>query len=289
MSTESDQIPPIFQQLAPGVGTGSAPTAAWRPITECPLLIFVGVTGVGKSTTLEALAKQLSFQLLPNRRVLTDDLIIAYLQQQAGQQVAPVTDRAERFALTRRYRAQFPGGMGHALSCLLIQQAQAPQPWLVFDGLRGVNEVSAACTTLPDARFVVLDAPDVVRVQRLLGRSDSFDQVTLTQEQTAVHHHVRRFADIGLPEADALFSPEEVATLLTRCVPPVGQGNIAVEDLRAKLKIVTEERQNYDPQATLTTLQTLAANRTLLIDTTKVSAKAAATAIATWLAATDPH
>ncbi len=100
-----------FTELAPGVGFGEAPDVAWYALPYVPLIVFVGVTGVGKSTTLQALREQqFNFALLPDRRELTDHLIIAFLQRQAGVAPHPVTDRTERFQLTRRYREQFSGG-----------------------------------------------------------------------------------------------------------------------------------------------------------------------------------
>ena len=71
--------------------------------------------------------------------------------------------------------------------------------------------------------------------------------------------------------------------MLQLAVPPVGTGAIAVEELRAKLQIVVEERRNYDPQAALTHLRTHAAERTLIIDTTAVTAATAAQQIVDWV------
>jgi hypothetical protein len=126
-----------------------------------------------------------------------------------------------------------------------------------------------------------------VRVQRLLGRSDNFDQVTLQPVQdvslATTITRAQNFAAIGMPEADELFSASETTLLLARCAPPVGLGDIAVDQLRAKLKIVAEERRNYDPSAAMQTLERIAAHRTLAIDTTRVSATAAATQIVDWL------
>ncbi len=285
MGTHMKQENSAFHQLAPGVGTGNPSTKSWQRISECPLVILVGVTGVGKSTTLHQLATALAFYLLPNRRTLTDKLIIASLQQQAGQPVEPVTDRAERFAYTRRFRAQFPGGMGYALSQLWIEPEQLRAPWVFFDGLRGANEVESAAAELPQARFIVLHAPDVVRVQRLLGRDDQFDQVqtNAVSANPTTTGEIRDFADIGMPEADALFAQRETKALLALCAPPVGQGTVAVDDLRAKLTIVMEERRNYDPIGTTSILQARAPERTLVVDTNVVRAPQAATQIVDWL------
>lgn len=263
MSTNS--LP--FTELAPGVAVGEPAPAPWRPLTHTPLWIIVGVTGVGKSTTLQNLTKQgFAYTLLPNRRVLTDQLIISYMQALAGQPVQPVTDRKLRFDYTRRYREQFSGGMSHALTQLWIHPATLGEN-LIFDGLRGADEVGHAVQALPLARFIVLNAPDVVRVQRLLGRNDAFDQVGSGSTTAAPPTHVASFAALGLPEASALFNRAEEQRLLALVQP----NGVTAEDLRAKLQIVIEERRNYDPAAAITVLQSQAPNRTLVIDTTQNS------------------
>lgn len=262
MSTNS--LP--FTELAPGVAVGTRAPEPWRPLAEVPLLIIVGVTGVGKSTTLQNLAKRgFTYTLLPNRRVLTDQLIISYMQAQAGQPVQPVTDRKLRFDYTRRYREQFGGGMSQALTQLWLDP-QALGPNLIFDGLRGADEVGHAVQALPLARFIVLNAPDVVRVQRLLGRNDAFDQIA-SSAAAAQQSTLTSFADLGLPEASALFKRAEEQHLLALVQP----GEITAEDLCAKLQIVVEERRNYDPTAAITVLQSQAPGRTLVIDTTQNS------------------
>ncbi|MCX6045651.1 MAG: ATPase [Chloroflexi bacterium] len=179
------------------------------------------------------------------------------------QPIQPVTDRKLRFDYTRRFREQFAGGMSHALTQLWINPAQL-RTNLIFDGLRGADEVTHALQALPLARFVVLHAPDVVRVQRLLGRNDAFDQVAGTAQSNAQTKALNSFADLGLPEAAALFTPEEedqLFALLAHGVSP--------DDLRAKLQIVIEERRNYDPNAAIAVLQASAPDRTLVIDTTQ--------------------
>lgn len=278
-----EQIAHTLQSVGPGLAYGNALPAGWRAIATQPLLILVGVTGVGKSTTLEHLQQSpLRFSLLPDRRELTDQLIIGYLQTLDGLPVQPVTDRRERFAYTRRYHQRFPGGMSHALSQLLIETSVHPG-WLYFDGLRGEGEVAHAARALPHARFVVLDAPDLVRVQRLLGRSDRFDRISSTGASSAAATGPGTLAAIGVTDGDALFTPEAVQALLQLAVPPVGTGAIAVEELRAKLQIVVEERRNYDPQAALAHLRAHAAERTLIIDTTAVTAATAAQQIVDWV------
>ncbi len=269
--------------VGPGLAYGKPTPSGWQSIQTVPLLILVGVTGVGKSTTLTRLqSSTLAFTLLPDRRELTDQLIIGYLQTLDGRPVQPVTDRRERFAHTRRYHQLFAGGMSHALSQLLVDPVQHPG-WLVFDGLRGEAEVAHAAQALPHARFVVLDAPDSVRVQRLLGRSDSFDHITSADTAESAPAAQPTLAAIGVTDGDTLFTPAEVQLLLQLVVPPLGSGTVAPETLRAKLQIVIEERRNYDPQAARSYLTQQAPTRTLVIDTTAVSPAVAAQQIVNWV------
>lgn len=272
-----------FVAVGPGLAYGDPRPAGWLSIQNRPLLILVGVTGVGKSTTLDYLQQSaLRFSLLPDRRALTDRLIIGYLQTVDGLPVQPVKDRRERFAYTRRYHQLFPGGMSHALSQLVVDTA-AHADWLCFDGLRGEGEVAHAARVLPQARFVVLDAPDLVRVQRLLGRSDRFDQISSNGAISTATSGQNSLAAVGVADGDALFTPDEITALLQSAAPPVGSGTIAVEELRAKLQIVVEERRNYDPQAAIAYLKAHASDRTLLIDTTRVAADVAAQQVVDWL------
>jgi hypothetical protein len=255
-------IEPTFTLLQADVGYGAARSAAWQPIAARPLLVLVGVTGVGKSTTLAALHHTgLAYHPLPDRRALTDRLIIPTMLAVSGAPAMPVTDRTQRFALTRTYRDQHPGGMGEALRTLLVDVTQTPG-LLLFDGLRGENEVTYAAQTLPHARFIVLDAPDVVRVIRLMDRQDPFDVIAARASAHAVHE-LQRFVDLGIAGAEALFTPQEQHILADL----VSTGEATADDLRKALTIVVEERRNYDPAATRAALATIAPARTLVVDT----------------------
>lgn len=253
---------PPFTYLTADVGYGTPPLSSWQPVAERPLLVLVGVTGVGKSTTLQALRHAgLLYHLLPDRRTLTDRIIIPQMQEAAGDAVEPVGDRARRFAYTREYRARHPGGMGEALASLFVDTEATPG-LLLFDGLRGANEVSFAAMALPHAHFVVLEASDVVRVIRLMNRGDPFDVIVArTASQSVLQSG--RFADLATPDAAALFSAQEQHALLEL----VDAGEVTQADLLAALAIVVEERRNYDPGATRRTLEACAAARTLVVDT----------------------
>lgn len=254
----------MFKQrkLSSWLAVGEA-LAPWRPLAELPLLILVGVTGVGKSTTVAALQTAgLSFTLLPNRRELTDELIIGQMQTAAGEPVQLVTDRIKRFDYTARYREKYPGGMAHALSQLLVLPSELPTAQLIFDGLRGVDEVTYAAELLPRAYFLVLEAPLVVRVKRLLGRGDAFDKVSgIAQKREEV-------GLVGLiPEAAGVFTAEEEAELMGL----VADGVVSAEDLQGKLKIVLTERANYDPDGAREALLQMVPERAILADTVALS------------------
>lgn len=245
----------------PLYGLSLEPKMGWIPFANTNLLILVGVTGVGKTTTVNALARAgLSFALLPNRRTLTDEFIISALQKQDGDEVAPVKDRALRFEYTRRYREQFPGGMAHTIAQLSIDPEAQPADWLIFDGLRGQNEVQHAADLLPNAHFLILDAPDIVRVQRLLSRKDAFDQIATGQGGADLTEFTNLFGADGVRQLEAL----------------VASGQVELELLRSKIAIVQKERESYDPFMTKMALMHDARDRTIYVDTAELSAEAAA-------------
>ena len=265
-----------FRELTPDLAVGEA-RPGWQPIAAADLLILVGVTGVGKSTLLaQAPVQALNLTLLPDRRVLTDHLIIPAMQAARGEASGPVRDRGHRFALTRAYREQHLGGMAHALRELLVRATTTPR--YLFDGLRGDNEVTHAAAALPRSRFVMLDAPDLVRVRRLLGRGDAFDRIAAPPSGSIIAGDTD-LAAAGLDAARDLFSEDEMQAMLGW----VRQGDVTAADLAAKLAIVVEERRNYDPAATKSALMRHAPDRTLILDTDGTPALQLADRLARWL------
>lgn len=231
------------------------------PLQDQPLVILVGVTGVGKSTTLEALSEHIDLALLPNRRALTDVFIFA------GE---TVNDRSERFRRTAAFREKHAGGMSEILQALCIDTL--PESPLFFDGIRGLDEVAFAAQHLK-ARFVLLDAPDRVRVQRLLGRGDAFDQIQggSTSQDTDVLAQLQALAGI-----EQVFSAAELQQIAA--LPE------AASDIISKVTIVLNERQNYSPKAANDYLtQHLPAQRVLYLDTVALNPEQVAQAIQAWL------
>ncbi|MGO1118847.1 hypothetical protein ACTL6U_09085 [Rhodovibrionaceae bacterium A322] len=154
------------------LGLGQSPSTDWQTIAYLPLVILVGLTGAGKTTLLANLSQAPDRLTLPDRRQLTDQVILPVASDQP---VASLT-RQDRFAATARFRSTYPGGMAAVLSALRLRLAPLPnKPLLLFDGLRGRAEVESAAKALPNARFLLLGLDDDTRIARLAGRGDTFD------------------------------------------------------------------------------------------------------------------
>ncbi|TSA81077.1 AAA family ATPase [Deinococcus detaillensis] len=240
------------------------PPAGAEPLSALPLTLLVGVTGVGKSTALSALSAT-GLRVLPDRREVTDAVMIEPLAGHA------VTDRQERFALTARYRQTHPGGMAQALGTLRALPEEGER--LVFDGLRGLDEVRYAAEAFAAWRFIHLHAPDPLRVRRLLGRGDAFDAV----KPEAVSHDLSSEL-AALRGAAQVFTPAELSKLAAL----QSQGH-APADILAKTKIVLSERQNYDPAAAHAFLLTLPPERVLDLDTAALAPSEVARRVEHWL------
>ncbi len=121
-----------FKQLQPGISIGSQQFPDGESIRNEPLVIIVGLTGVGKSTIIQTLIKsEFSFTLLPNRRTLATELIIPEMAATNGQNVKTIC-RIDRFKYTRQYQKSFPGGMGYVLVQLQVNSCRVNYP-LIFD------------------------------------------------------------------------------------------------------------------------------------------------------------
>lgn len=242
-----------FHEIAPGIGAGNPLPAGWRSLADLDPIVLVGVTGAGKSTALSALdARGIAYTLLPDRRVVTDQVIIPRYAD------GDVRDRVQRFAITQRFTRDVAGGMAAVLAGLSAAPALQQRP-LVFDGLRGEAEVRHAAAVMPRARFLVLTAPDMVRLMRLLGRGDAFDRVVLASSNGGSGE------GFALDGADGILAPAEQARLSAE----VNAGRLNADDVRAKFTIIAAERRNYDPDRAVDALMELAPERTLVVDTTR--------------------
>lgn len=237
------------------------------------ITFIVGQTGVGKSTTLDALADSgTTFELLPNRRALADTIIIPEMQLELNEVVQEVHDRVERFRLTAAYREKYSTGMVHALAKYL-EQNDIPEANLVFDNIRGLEECKGALALFPEARFIFLSAPPFVRLERMLGRSDAFDQVAATRlENTVFIENLQAIA--GAKDAFDLY---EVA----RFEASSGHSD---EAILGAVKIISAEVQNYNAPAAANFLKEhLDSRRLLYLDTSQLSITEVKQSIQEWL------
>ncbi len=249
-----------FVELSPNIGIGPRPSETWVPMAALPVRILVGMTGAGKTTTVSEATRRHPghVQVLPDRRVLTDHVI---LRRYAGDR--PVKDRLERFELTRRFRGDVPGGMAAVLAelCLKFKDGRS-NDMILFDGLRGIDEVGHAIRALPAARFLLLSAPIQVRLQRLLSRSDSFD--------VASFEHLSPETTLGqrLAEAGSGYLP---LTVIRALQGDIEAGILSEDEVMAKISIVVAEATNYDLDATATILKANAPERSRTAETDRLS------------------
>lgn len=272
---------PVVRRLAPedfGIAPAGRAGATSERLSDRPALVLVGLTGAGKTTTVERLACSAPLAaVLPDRRALTDRLILPAMTGAT----TPVSDRVERFRLTAAFKERHPGGMGEVLSWLLLPPGLPPGP-VLFDGLRGEAEVSAAATTLPRAWFLVLDCPPEGRLWRLCGRNDPFDHAgagPATAGPATGAGAVRRvLLDAGF---EALLDAARFDRLITTLA---GRG-IEPETVARSAAIIVEESRHYDPARARAALQRLAPERMLTLDTGALDPAAVVSAVVDWLAA----
>ncbi len=252
------------------LATGAPISEGWARLADLRLGILVGGMGAGKSTTMQSLRQAgLDFTLLPNRRELTERLIVAPIQREDG--LTPhKLDRLSRLPYIHRYHQRQPAGLGYAITQLSVDPAQiAPQgnPLLMFDGLRGAEEVQYAYNHLPRAFFIGLYTTDYVRLNRLVERRDAYDHISAGGACHGPEEQIDHLTDLGVPLAGALFTSNEAQTLLES----VRRGIISPADLRDRLTLLSAERELYDLNATFSFMQTLGEKRAAVIDTTSLT------------------
>jgi dephospho-CoA kinase len=232
------------------------------------MLFLSGLTGVGKSTTLKMLTGLPAYTLLPNRRELTDQIIIPEVLQDELKPIAPVKDRLERFRITAEYRKKYPSGIIQALKTHL---ATLPSGNYIFDNIRGLDECHAAVTTFPESRVIFLDAPPLMRLQRLLGRNDSFDQINHNTEVSGLLEQLRNIKDI-----QKTFDPEQIANLKTL--------DLEDDKIISAVHIILAEQKHYNAtQAADFLKSTLSHSRLLYLDTSNLSIGVVAERIQEWI------
>jgi len=180
--------------------------AGRRPLGDHALVMLVGLTGTGKSTTLGLLrgrAGDLAGGVMPSRREVADWIAIPMAQALAGDPLGPVSDRVRRFAYTRHFAEHVPGGMAAAFSWLRLADDFAGH--VLTEGLRGMDEIAYALNRFPRWQIIELTLNPVTRLRRLSGRVDDFDQTRGADDLSFLPREWRR-------EAAALFEAGEITS-----------------------------------------------------------------------------
>ena len=170
-----------------------------RPLGSQALVMLVALTGTGKSTTLDHLRAHvpgIGVGLIPSRRELADWIAIPTAQALAGEPLERVSDRAQRFACTRRFAQRAPGGMAAAFSWLNL--AAPFTSLIVAEGIRGEKEIRYALQHFPRWKIVELTLNPLTRLRRLSERTDEFDQAGDTADLSFLPRALRAEAEAGL-------------------------------------------------------------------------------------------
>jgi dephospho-CoA kinase len=235
------------------------------------ILFISGLTGVGKSTSLKALIALPNYVLLPNRRDLTDQIIIPEILNDEEKDNQPINDRLERFRITAEYRKKHNSGMIHALQVYLAT-LQNPECHYIFDNIRGLEECQAAIGVFSEARIIFLDAPALVRLGRLVGRQDSFDHVSRSPiEASELLEQLECIQGIN-----AIFNPLDIVKLKTQ----------SIDDTKIldAVKIIVAEHNNYNAEQAACYLKSVLSDKQLLyLATSKLTIRQVATQIEAWL------
>ncbi len=176
----ADNLKAALSQKYPNVRL--QPEPGFVPLTDLAVTMIVGLTGTGKTTTLNELhslreSGAITYRDdIPTRRELADLVIIPTAQVIGDEPVQMVKDREIRFQLTRRFAQNFDSG-GSAAAYGWLYYRQVRMVSLLSDGLRGPGEIAYALQHYPNWRVVELWVDPVLRLQRLSQRGDVFDQV----------------------------------------------------------------------------------------------------------------
>ncbi|EAW33266.1 hypothetical protein [Lyngbya sp. PCC 8106] len=125
-------------------------------------------------------------------------------------------------------------------------------------------------------------------MQRILKRNDAFDSVNVvnfrTKNKAIEFDNLSSLTALGMSEASSIFNSTEEREILGW----FRDGSVTRKELQQKLKIVVQEQQNYDAVSTRLTLEEMAPERTLVIDTTVYNPQQAASQILSYLKVNQP-
>lgn len=144
-------------------------------LTEQNVIFIAGFTGSGKSTLIKKLIRNLEgFTEIPERRIITLKGIIepyaAHLSLQCN-----FNNRADRIDIVKNYKKNIPEGIVFPMKHIRI--TKKIQKGFIFDGIRGEEELKNVLEVFKKAKVIVLNASKEKRLNRIIERKDSYDQM----------------------------------------------------------------------------------------------------------------
>lgn len=224
-------------------------------LKNIPIIIIIGVTGTGKSTTLELLTKQFKnkMRILPERRILTDEYIIRPMMLKSGLKHKTLP-RSKRYPYLKSYREKHPEGVAYVLSNLYLKKNICKDNTLfIFDGLRGKIEIEYALKTFQNCSFIVFKASKSTRFFRLLSRNDSHDK-SIDRNINNNKNIIKNLS--WLNKKEQLFLSKGLQN-----------ETFNLKDISYKIDILTKEDNLYSPEETIIYLENLNKNNINIIDT----------------------
>ena len=226
-------------------------------VLQYPLVILVGVTGTGKSTGLELLTESFdkNVVLIPERRILTDHFILRPLMREQGLAERTLT-REERYPYLKQFRKDHPEGVAGILRQLALKKPLESDQFLVFDGLRGLNEIDYALENFSNCHFLAFDTPYSVRILRLLERRDSHDNfIRENKSLDSVESILKKISN--------RLSKEELDSFKEAIL----SNKYHLDDLSHKVEVIEREELLYTPKSSLKRLQENKNNTFCIVDT----------------------
>lgn len=237
---------------------GNPPSNEWISLDKSKLIIISGLTGVGKTSVIRDLLNSGgSYLLLPNRRELTDKVIIP---PYVGEKKIETLNRLERFEISRKFRADNPGGMGFVISKLYMPQESLKDHTIIFDNLRGENEIRFGIKHFPDAFFISLYASPLVRLRRLIKRKDAFDKLN---SNTLAKEIEKKNFPAGFYD---LITREEFEN-------EVYENRFDLDEAVEAVRIINKEHKNYNALVTNTLLENELSGNYVVLNTDSLSLK----------------
>lgn len=245
-----------------------------KKISSLPLYILIGLTCTGKSTLILNLTKDSQhFKVMPNRRDITSKCIIEPLQFFLGKPVGDL-QRIDRYSYVGKFREYYYGGMAYVLDNIYLKNINPS--CLIFDGLRGENEVKYAVEKFPKAHFIALITSDFNRLIRLIFRDDPHDRTNKPYYQVPLKK-IKKLSDIDQLFSILDFSDDEKNEII-KLLEATQNAFYKISNL---LKILAKDKQLNNPDSSIAFLKKYAFEKSYIYDNSHSEATAIAEKVIT--------